>query len=86
MRRKKYQVELKRKAVKSIKRLPLRQRRRIYQALLHLTLDPLSGKKLEGELAGLYSLPIWPYRIIYEIYRQKLVVLVVDIAHRQGAY
>ena len=51
-----------------------------------LSKDPFSGKKLEGELKGKYSIRAWPYRIVYQILKNELIVLVVDIGHRQGVY
>jgi mRNA interferase RelE/StbE len=48
--------------------------------------DPFSGKKLEGELKNCYSSRAWPYRIIYEIRKKELVIVVIKIGHRQGVY
>jgi mRNA-degrading endonuclease RelE of RelBE toxin-antitoxin system len=48
--------------------------------------NPLSGKPLQAEYEGLYSLRVWPYRIIYKILKQKLIIEVIEIKHRQGAY
>jgi len=41
---------------------------------------------LEGEYRGQWSLRVWPYRIIYRVEKRKLIVLILEIAHRQGAY
>jgi mRNA interferase RelE/StbE len=61
-------------------------RPRVLQALEALASDPLLGKPLVGELKGLRSYRVWPYRILYEIRKRELIVLVVRIGHRQGVY
>jgi len=54
--------------------------------LIELAKNPYLGKKLEGELRDFYSLRVWPYRIIYQIIKNELIVFVVQIKHRQGVY
>jgi len=48
--------------------------------------DPFSGKQLHGPRAGQYSFRVWPYRIIYRVEKEKLLVLVIAFGHRQGVY
>lgn len=48
--------------------------------------DPFIGKKLEGRFEGAYSYRVWPYRIIYRVYKNLLIVVVVHVGHRQGVY
>ncbi len=81
-----YQVILRKKARKSLKGISKRYRERILVALVELGKNPYLGKALKGDLEEKFSLRVWPYRIIYEIYKKKLVVYVISIAHRQGAY
>lgn len=58
---------------------------RIKRALYKLSQNPYAGKKLKGDLAGQYSLRIWPYRIIYYL-KSKKNIIVTDIGHRKGVY
>lgn len=44
------------------------------------------GEKLKGDLAGYYKLKFPPYRIIYKIYHNQLMIFIVKVAHRQNAY
>lgn len=44
------------------------------------------GKPLQRELEGLWGARRGPYRIIYEIFDDRLVVLVVHIASRADVY
>lgn len=73
-------------AVKGYKRLPVIEQKKILKKLKVLETDLTAGKKLSGELAGIRSLRVWPYRILYEINEKRHRVEVHKIAHRQGAY
>ena len=81
-----YQVVLQKKAQKELDSIDQRYRTRIIIALSDLKINPYAGKKLSGELTGLWSLRIWPYRIIYTVKKHDLIVLVIKIGHRQGVY
>ncbi len=81
-----YVVVLKRKAEKQYKMLALKDRKRVLSALQHLRENPWTGKKLEGDLLGKWSLRVWPYRIIYVVEKEKITVTVLAIGHRQGVY
>jgi len=64
--------------------LNLSNQKKVKRQLEILKQSPLAGKKLRGELKGLLSLKAWPYRIIYQKLKTKIIV--VTIRHRQGAY
>lgn len=81
-----YQVVVPRQIEKKIKKLDKKLQLRIGIGLLALESDPYSGKKLEGKYKNYYSMHVWPYRIIYEIVQKKLVILIIDIGHRQEIY
>lgn len=53
------------KAQKQFEHLQTSEQAKIKKKLTALESDPYTGKKLSGELAGLRSLKVWPYRIIY---------------------
>lgn len=82
----KYQVRLRSKAEKELNNLPRKDYYKIIAALAHLAGDPFVGKKLGGKYKYCFSLRIWPYRIIYQIYKKELLVFVIRIGHRQGIY
>ena len=81
-----YQLRLKPSAKKQLKRLNKKDKIKISKVFLELQKNPFIGKKLEGKFKGSYSLRIWPYRIIYELYRQHLLIIVIRIGHRGGVY
>lgn len=81
-----YHIRFAPKAERDLAKIKGRDRARILLALYGLKESPFSGKKLKGELSGLYSARVWPYRIIYAVYKKELLILIVRIGHRQGAY
>ena len=81
-----YQVISPAKVQKELNKIPVNYHRKIIAALVVLSNNPYSGKKLKGERKGEWSLKIWPYRIIYRIKKYQLVVLIIKIGHRQGVY
>lgn len=81
-----YEVLLKQSARKELERLPRPDQQKVIAVLESLESQPLRGKKLKGKFSGAYSIRAWPYRIIYELRQQKLLVLVISISHRKDAY
>lgn len=81
-----YKIELSKKAEKHLLRLPKEFQARIRNKIVTLIKDPLAGKPLGGKFEGSYSIRVWPYRIIYKILKQKLIIEVIEIKHRQSAY
>lgn len=80
------QVILSKNAARQYKRLPKPEQAKVKKKLITLEANPLSGKRLSGELAEDRSLRAWPYRIIYSVNEIEQQVEVSDILHRQSAY
>jgi len=59
---------------------------KILAAFSLLAENPFIGKKMKGEYGNHYNYRVWPYRLIYEIHKKELVILVVRVGHRQGIY
>jgi len=77
-----YQIRIEPKAKKELKKIKnKRDIKRIYQVFLEIRKNSFLGKKLKGEFKGLYSFRIWPYRIVYKIYRQQILVIVIRFGH-----
>jgi len=81
-----FQLRVKPSAQKELDKLLKEDYYRILAAFSLIVKDPFVGKKLKGEYDGCYSYRIWPYRIIYQIYKKELLILVIKIGHRQGIY
>lgn len=71
-------------ALKFLKKSRKSDQKKILKKIEVLTIDPISGKKLEGEYQGLRSFKAWPFRIIY--YLSEGTIHIVTIEHRQGVY
>lgn len=74
------------KALKHLERIPKHHQIRIIKAMEGLKEFPFLGKKLQGEYFGLYSLRVWPYRIIYRLAHKRREIEILEIRHRQGIY
>ena len=81
-----FTVILQSKAKKQFSKLPQEHKTRVLRALKVLAVTPYDGKKLNGDMHGVYSARAWPYRILYEIHKERVLVVVLTIGHRQGAY
>jgi mRNA interferase RelE/StbE len=82
-----YQVGLLPSAHRDLKRLPKPVQIRIAVALRELAGDPrpTGVVKLAG-MENLWRIRIGNYRVVYEIHDDRLVVLVLRVAHRKDVY
>ncbi|MEX0715889.1 MAG: type II toxin-antitoxin system RelE/ParE family toxin [Planctomycetaceae bacterium] len=82
-----YAVILTRSADREMQKLPEQVQRRIVRSLERLETNPRARGviKLEGE-ADLYRLRVGDYRVVYRIQDDRLIVLVVRVAHRRDAH
>jgi mRNA interferase RelE/StbE len=81
-----YQIEIKRSALKQLNNLPAQIRRELTEAIDALAVEPrpVNCKKLSG--VELYSMRVGNYRVLYEIVDQRLLVTVVRAGHRKDIY
>lgn len=86
---KSYKLELTSQAEAVLAHLARRERelyKRIANVLDSLQENPWQGKMLKGKLKGRYSYRVGAYRIIYAVFRNQLLVVVIDIGHRRDVY
>ena len=81
-----YQLVVPKRVQKQIDNIAQKDCARIISALQVIALDPFSGKKLYGRHSGQWSYRVWSYRIIYEIRKRELIILVISVGQRQGVY
>lgn len=81
-----YRIVITRRVMKEMQKLVAGMQRKVDIAIDLLREDPFLGKRLHGEHEGMWSLRVWPYRILYIIHREIITVTVLRIAHRQGVY
>jgi mRNA interferase RelE/StbE len=79
-----YEVEVLRAAQRQLSRIGRQDQDRIISAIERLAQDsrPAGSKKLKGREA--WRVRGGPYRVIYEIHDDRLLVLVVAVGHRRA--
>ena len=82
-----YSVLLKSSAEKSLKKQPRPAQVRLIEAINKLGANPRPPgvTKLQGD-GNLWRICVGPYRVVYEIHDDKLIVLVVRIGDRKDIY
>ena len=82
-----YKVEIARRAVKSIARLPRREQLRVRAAVDLLADEPRPpGCVALADEDSVYRVRVGDYRIVYEVVDDRLVVHVVRVGHRRDVY
>lgn len=81
-----FKVILDRAAEKDLDKIPIGVHKKIFVEIGVLQGNPFYGKRLRGNLHGCYSWRVWPYRLIYRIYKREQRIQIIRIAHRQGVY
>ena len=73
--------------MKSMKRLPKRELRRIKKKIDDIAenLPDPATTKMKGNNT-FHKIRAGNYRIVYEIHEDRLVILVVKVGHRKGVY
>lgn len=82
-----YKVEIRQSAIKEIRALPIDVRERVGHRIDALAKEPRQNgcEKLAGR-ANTYRIRVGDYRIVYEIYDARVVVIVVKVGHRREVY
>lgn len=81
-----FSVQIKASAAKELQRVGRPELTRIVTAIDQLAQNPFIGNALKGDMRGLRRIRVGDYRILYEVSKETLIVLVVRIAHRRDAY
>jgi mRNA-degrading endonuclease RelE of RelBE toxin-antitoxin system len=70
---------------KAILKLPPKDFELIDTAILSLRFDPrpTASKKLRATKEPTYELKVWPYRILYDVYDNDRMVLILAVVHRK---
>ena len=82
-----YSIEVEKRCLKELKNLDKPVVRRAFELIEQVIAhDPYSGKELKGKYKGLFSYRFSDYRIVYEIKKTQLIVVVLRIRHRKHVY
>ena len=82
----KYKIEIKRSAIKEIKKLPSMDLKKILAKISSLADNPRPKGCVKLSADEKYRIRIGVYRILYEIKDKLLVITVVKVAHRKDVY
>ncbi len=82
-----YKIEFARAAEKQLADLPHSELKKLAKRIEKLTSDPFPPgyEKMKGS-DDLYRIRQGDYRVIYSVFKSKLVILVVKIGHRREVY
>ena len=83
-----WKIEMTGEAEKELARIDKPAAKRIIRYLRErVSVDPRSsGKSLRGDLSGLWRYRIGDYRVICDLFDEKVSVLVIRIGHRKDVY
>ena len=82
----KYKIEIKRSAVKEIRKLPSRDLKKILAKISSLANNPRPKGCVKLSADDKYRIRVGVHRILYEIKDKRLVIIVVKVAHRKDVY
>ncbi|MDO4289943.1 MAG: type II toxin-antitoxin system RelE/ParE family toxin [Eggerthellaceae bacterium] len=82
-------IDVSERALRALRKMGKQMARRIRDELAEISQleDPRSrGKALTGNLAGVWRYRVGDYRVLCDIEDGRLVILVIDVAHRREVY
>jgi mRNA interferase RelE/StbE len=82
----KYKIEIKRSAVKEIKKLPVKELKRVLKAIGNLADNPHPIGAIKLSSQDFYRIRIGKYRILYEIMDDVLKIIIVKVGHRKDIF
>ena len=82
-----YKVIVGKKIIKKARKIPQDISKQIDEVIINLSKNPTPHNclKMSG-YENRYRIRVASYRIVYDIYEDELVVLVVEISHRKDVY
>lgn len=81
-----YEIEFVKSAQKELNKLPPNIRLRIAKAVYLLGTGPRKGSVRPMVGSKSWRLRVGDYRVVYDIYDNKLVILIIRIRHRKEVY
>ena len=81
-----YKITFDKNAKKFLKKLKKGDKKEIIEKIKKLRDNPYLGKRLSGNLFGLWSLRFNKFRVTYKIIENILVIVIVNIKHRKDIY
>ena len=83
-----YKVKIKNSAQKEIRKLPNKElRNKVVSIINGLYINPVpdEAKKIKGS-NNIYRIRQGTYRVVYQIYKNELLIMIIRVRHRKDAY
>lgn len=81
-----YEIKFKKSVAKDLRNIPNLDVIKILEKIKELSIDPRCNGAIKLTGKELYRIRKGNYRIIYEIFDDKLVVHVIKVSHRSSVY
>ena len=83
-----YKILWDKRAVRDLKSIDKKKTIELVKKLeKHLRINPLElGKKLTGQFKGFLRYRYGDYRVIYQVYKKDVTVIVIKVGHRKDIY
>ena len=81
-----FSIELKSSARKSLEKLEVKDRLRVYAAIELLSENPRPPFSVRIKGSEFLRVRVGDYRILYSINTGRLIILIIDIGHRREIY
>lgn len=81
-----YEVEFVKSAQKELSKLPRQISLRIAKAIYKLSADPRKGNVRPMVGTRSWRLQIGDYRVVYDIFDNKITILIIRVRHRKEVY
>lgn len=83
-----YQIIFENEPQKALRKIPKHDQIKIIEKIEGLSKNPkpVGYKTLKGSLSNYYRIRSGDYRIVYDIIEEKIVILILKIAHRSSVY
>ncbi len=81
-----YNIQIRKKAQKSLSKIPDPFQSNIIENIRKLAQNPYPHQSIKLTGREAWRIRIGNYRVIYEIFENELVILVLNIGHRKNIY
>ena len=81
-----FEIKFEIKAKRFFDKLDNSSKTEIGKKIEKLKSNPELGKPLTANLSGLWSLRIGKFRVIYKVFHEHLLILILDLGHRKKIY
>ena len=81
-----YKIEVKKSVVKTLKKIPREDQIKIVQAIKYLSSNPYPTYSIKLADSPFYRIRCGDYRVIYDIKKDLLVIVVLKVGHRKDVY